>query len=310
MLDRFQAPSASKAVKALAVASKAAGTPGPGAWAFYLGGPGHNGGHGSTYTNALLDDLVKRGVELLPIYVGKQGGLSRARGEKDANDAMKLARSFGRRNTMIATDIERHTSDENPKAAVQYVNGWTETLHAAGMRAMVYGSFNLAADLAEHGSPQPDAVWVARFVANKPESGHNPHRIKGVPDKAFRNAGQRAWQYGGAIGKVACIVEGINVDVSVVDSEIFGGHPAPAPKKVVAKAAAAKKAAPGSPGGQRTHVVRPKDTLGQIAVDFHVPVETLFTANRKVIEAEAKARGLPDSGHGHFIFPGTTLVIP
>ncbi len=308
MLDRFQAPSASKAVKALAVASKAAGTAGPGAWAFYLGGPGHNGGKGSTYTNQLLDDLTKRNVRLLPIYVGKQGGLSRTRGVKDAKDAMKLARSFGNRNKVIVTDIERHTSDADPQAAVQYVNGWTETLHSSGLLAMVYGSFNLAADLAKHGQPQPDAVWVARFKATKPEPGHDPHQIPGVPKKAFARAGQRAWQYGGAIDNVLCIVEKINVDVSSIDAEIFGAEASAASGKVVS--ATKKKTSPPVPPAHRHHVIQKNDTLSQIAVDFGVPLAALFNANAKLLDAQARAHGHPDSNHGGLIFPGVTIAIP
>ncbi|MEP7055786.1 MAG: glycoside hydrolase domain-containing protein [Actinomycetota bacterium] len=229
MLDRGQAPPADKGLRAIAAACVAAGTPAPGAWAFYLGGRGHNGGHGTTYTNELLDVLAARGVRLLPIYVGAQHSLSRDRGIADAKDAMRLNTEFLNRNDIIVADIEKHTSDSDPDAAVQYVNGWTVTLHDAHMRSMVYGSFNLAADLGARANPKPDAVWVARFRAHAPKPGFDPHKIPGVPADAFSRAGQRAWQYGAAfkdkpdaLAETPCNIEGLNVDVSAIDAEIFG----------------------------------------------------------------------------------------
>ena len=80
MIDVSTAPTHDKAMKALAAATAAAGTTAPGAWAFYLGGPAHNRGRGSTYTNDLLDQLEASGVVLLPIFVGRQRDLSHDRG--------------------------------------------------------------------------------------------------------------------------------------------------------------------------------------------------------------------------------------
>ena len=317
MLDRSQAPTVPKARKALEIASKAAKTPLPGAWAFYLGGPAHNKGKGSTYTNDVLDGMAGHGILLLPIFVGIQGNLSHARGVSDAKAAMKLNKTFRSRNDMLVADIERHTSDADPQAAVRYVEGWTETLHAAGLRSMAYGSFNLAIDLGKSASPQPDAIWVARFVATKPEPGHDPHVIKGVPDSSFKKRGRRAHQYGGAAGNVACTVNGLNVDVSIVDSEIFGaagGHAAAPPTGLPPKKGAKAVTPPAPPvvGGPRpkTVTIKPGDTLTQLAARVGVSVASLLNTNRAILDAAAQAHGHPDCDKGNLIFPGVVITVP
>jgi hypothetical protein len=315
MLDRAQAPSADKGVKALTAASRAAGTPTIGAWAFYLGGKGHNKGRGSTYTNALLDALEGHSVRLLPIYVGEQGKLSRARGVSDANDAMSLNREFGNRNNMIVTDIERHTSDENPSAAVEYVNAWTQTLHAAGFRSMVYGSFNLAEDLGKRGQPKPDGIWVSRFRTHAAKPGFDPHRIPGVNDGAFDGAGQRAWQYGAKFAdkkgqpEIDCVIEGINVDVSVIDADVFGD--APGDSVIAAHAVQPARVTEDKPAtGPRRHTIAPKENLSVLEKRFGLPQGSLFKANKEAIEAAARAHGKPNSRNGHDVFPGTVITIP
>src|SRR3954447_9797157 len=325
MIDVSTAPTHDKAMKALAAATSAAGTTAPGAWAFYLGGPAHNRGRGSTYSNELLDQLEASGVVLLPIFVGRQRDLSHDRGVADVAAALVLHKQFRSRNTMIVADIERGTSDRDPMAAVRYVEGWTEALHAKGLLAMAYGSHNLAADLAAHASPAPDAIWVARYRSHEADSRHQPHDIPGVPNNSF--VGRRAWQYGGAFRdhptdkkETLARAAGLVCDISSVHAAVFDGakatkNPATkkttkAPTKTTTKTAkgAGKPATPKAPHG--LHVIVPGDTLFGLEDHFGLAHGRLFEVNRAVLDAAARKHGHQDSGKGHFIFPGTRLVVP
>lgn len=61
------------------------------------------------------------------------------------------------------------------------------------------------------------------------------------------------------------------------------------------------------PPAQRTYTVKSGDTLigiaGRLGIDWH----TLFSNNWALIENTAKQHGFPDSGGGHWIFPGEVL---
>lgn len=55
------------------------------------------------------------------------------------------------------------------------------------------------------------------------------------------------------------------------------------------------------------------DTLWRIAKQFYgrgISYERIYTANKELIEQTAKERGKENSSNGHWIFPGTTLIIP
>lgn len=55
------------------------------------------------------------------------------------------------------------------------------------------------------------------------------------------------------------------------------------------------------------------DTLFKIAQQFYgrgVEYESIYEANKEIIESTAKARGKKDSSNGHWIFAGTVLTIP
>lgn len=76
---------------------------------------------------------------------------------------------------------------------------------------------------------------------------------------------------------------------------------------VLPKPAAPKPAA--SPGTRR-YVVRSGDTLSEIGQRFGVPWRRIYTRNALVIEAAARRHGRLSSDGGHWIYPGTALVIP
>lgn len=67
---------------------------------------------------------------------------------------------------------------------------------------------------------------------------------------------------------------------------------------------------PKPPTGGKSYTVRSGDTLFGIAASHGVSEPTLYNANKTVIENAAHAHHLNSSENGHWIFPGTVLVIP
>ena len=66
-------------------------------------------------------------------------------------------------------------------------------------------------------------------------------------------------------------------------------------------------------GAGSSYTVAYGDTLWKIAARFYgrgTEYERIYEANRAVIEETAMGRGKKDSSHGHWLFPGTVLVIP
>lgn len=59
-----------------------------------------------------------------------------------------------------------------------------------------------------------------------------------------------------------------------------------------------------------TYPIVSGDTLSAIGQRFGVPWQSIYQANKSVIEARAQQQGLSSSNGGHWIFPGTTLMIP
>lgn len=77
-------------------------------------------------------------------------------------------------------------------------------------------------------------------------------------------------------------------------------------------AAAPAPAAPAAPQ-QETWVVDPGDTLWAIALKHYGNANRwseIYQVNQGVIEATARSRGYSSSDNGHWIFPGTVLVLP
>ncbi|MBQ9699485.1 MAG: LysM peptidoglycan-binding domain-containing protein [Lachnospiraceae bacterium] len=66
-----------------------------------------------------------------------------------------------------------------------------------------------------------------------------------------------------------------------------------------------------SSGGK--YIVKRGDNLWMLAKQFYgsgTKQTVIYEANKEVIEATAKAHGFSSSQNGHWIFPGTELVIP
>jgi peptidoglycan hydrolase-like protein with peptidoglycan-binding domain len=127
---------------------------------------------------------VKRGWRVLPLYVGPQASCSGyadkmspdltvagQQGRAQADAAVDIARGLGI--TMGATlyyDLEDYDigPDDCRRAALSFLSGWTEGLHAAGYDSGVYSNIAAAitsldyADLASPGSyTMPDDIWFA-----------------------------------------------------------------------------------------------------------------------------------------------------
>lgn len=62
-----------------------------------------------------------------------------------------------------------------------------------------------------------------------------------------------------------------------------------------------------APSGSSTYTVKSGDTLTSIAAKLHTTVSHLYSVNRDVIEAAARAHGKTSSDGGHWIYPGTEL---
>lgn len=79
-------------------------------------------------------------------------------------------------------------------------------------------------------------------------------------------------------------------------------------KKTVTRPAAA------APSNKGSYPVKSGDNLWKIARKFYGGSGTtwtkIYSANKSVIESTAKKHGFANSDNGHWIFPGTVLVIP
>lgn len=88
--------------------------------------------------------------------------------------------------------------------------------------------------------------------------------------------------------------------------------PSPAPRPSVPARTVTMPApkAPASPAPARTHVVASGDTLWALAIRYGTTSGRIYSANASTIEAAARLHGRSSSDAGHWIYPGTRLVIP
>lgn len=321
MLDRAQAPTLAQAQAALAeIGGKA--------WAYYLGGAGHFKDR-TSYTPRLIGLYHKAGIQTLPIYAGAQSRFSRNRGLTDAKDAASRARNFGDTKSPIMCDIERAPFDRNPAAAVEYARGWCFGIHAAGMRAGVYGPFQLMVELTKRADPRdmPDVLWPARWISDPGELPakstwpKDARGVKGIPAEKLANAGNRAWQF---VGDVVLPHSRINVDISVIDLDCFTKSsvsvpaprpaPTPAPKPAPVKSTTTTRSgtatATATATKVRTVTIKSGDTLFALETKHGVPHGSLFKANAAVLDAAARKHGHANSRNGGLIFPGTVVKLP
>lgn len=282
------------------------------AWGFYLGGAGHFKDH-THYTPDSLAMLRDLGLTLVPIYAGAQSGLSHARGVADAKKAIARHEQMGAHGDLVFADVERSASEGREVQAAQYLSGFAEVLHEAGLRAGLYGAFFLPAAVAQHADEHPDVAWLARYLSLKPRENESreiadsparmrarypadPRDIKDVDRRHFGRQGQRGWQFWGDVR-----IKGVNIDVSVVDAAMLKR---PKKKTPVEPTPPAPKP---TPGGAHTITVSGGDTLSALEKKHGLKAGTLFRLNQAALDAEARRRGFPDSRNGGLIFAGEVL---
>lgn len=101
----------------------------------------------------------------------------------------------------------------------------------------------------------------------------------------------------------------------VRDLEIHTTKESKAGKKKKTKSRSKKKKNSSGSGGSgsgsgNTYTVKSGDTLYRIAKNKGTTWQKIYNKNKAVIEKAAKKHGRKNSDHGHWIWPGTKLVIP
>ncbi len=208
-LDRGAAPPAAKAKQML---DKIGGR----WWNVYIGGPSSLA---SGWTPELVKEYARHGIDRFMItYAGQQAGgtLTRTQAQKDARQALELARRFGYSGDFpLCLDIEMVTFNRAPTKTVEYVRAWCAAVRKAGARPGVYANPTPLEAMAK-GKVDADFVWIASWVSHGP-AAHDPHAATSMPATLWSKPGQRAWQYAGEFNGVPCEVLGLNVDINVAD---------------------------------------------------------------------------------------------
>jgi hypothetical protein len=227
-LDRATAPDAAKAK---AMLDEIGGL----FWNVYIGGPRRSKAAAS-WSPDVVETYKGKGINrFLVTYVGRQvlpqhdppiddrRLLTSAQGERDGEEACKLAAQFGfGAGTPICLDVERSTFDATNKGALDYACGWCKAVRAKGFRPGLYANRDPVKAIAGRDSG-PDWVWVCSFVRHDVNPDADPHRIPKLSDDVFGEPGQRAWQYGASFEGEAATVGGLNVDIDAADSECLAG---------------------------------------------------------------------------------------
>jgi hypothetical protein len=215
-LDKDQAP---PAAKAKAMLEEIQGT----WWNVYIGGPGRTGA-GMSWTPKVVREYVAHGItRFLLTYVGRQTkqvqDLTTSNGRHDGDEACQIAKQFGfGAGAPICLDVEGKTFDASPQGSLDYACGWCEAVRARGLRPGVYSNPRALIPLADRPNG-PDWVWVAAFITTKFDPTVDPHDNPKLPGQLFSKVGQRAWQYGGKIHEKPALVGGVEVDISIADSD-------------------------------------------------------------------------------------------
>lgn len=170
----------------------------------------------------------------------------------------------------------------------------------------------------------PEVPAVPSQPMNVVVTGKNNHMatfawtpVIGAAGYRIRDAGQGVWH---PTSIPVAVYKGLRGGTSY-NFEIVAyndnGNSTPATISVTTDAAPTSTAptpqSPQAPAQQRRYTIVAGDTLWGIALRHYGNAarwNEIFQANRGVIEERARAAGRANSAGGHWIFPGTVLVIP
>jgi Domain of unknown function (DUF1906) len=182
--------------------------------ATYLGGMNWACSYGN-FTASWVRTVAAEGWRFMPLWVGQQApcttvpyvatinpSQATAEGEAQARSAVAAARAFGYgQGTPIYFDMEAYNTSDSAcsRAVLNFLGGWTRTLHADGYASGVYSSArsgirDLAGQYGNSGYPRPDDIWIADWNSEPVLTD------SAVPNADWANH-QRLHQYAGPHGE-------------------------------------------------------------------------------------------------------------
>jgi hypothetical protein len=248
--DACTAPSVATMTAWLASPYRVAGT--------YLGGDNWACGYGN-FNRSWVSQVATEGWRFIPIWVGPQAPCSTipgatlinpaqatAEGEAQAASATATAASFGYgAGTPLYFDMEGYDSSSTSckQGVLDFLDGWTQGLHAAGYTSGVYSSAasgiaDLASQYGQPGYDSPDDIWIADWTGDPVLTDpYLPNRDWPGHQRLHQYYGGHNETWGGA---------SVDVDNDVIDGAVAAlSHTTAPPDAFVASLPDAVNVAPG-----------------------------------------------------------------
>jgi Rv2525c-like, glycoside hydrolase-like domain len=254
----------------------------------YLGGDNWACAYGN-FTTSWVSQVAAEGWRFVPIWVGPQAPCSTipgavlidpsqaaAEGEAQAASAVSTAASFGYgTGTPVYFDMEGYNTSVSgcSQAVLNFLQGWTQGLHAAGYTSGVYSSAasgiaDLASQYGQSGYTAPDDIWIADWTGDPVLSDpYVPSGDWSMHQRLHQYYGGHNETWGGAT---------VNVDDDVADGAVAGlkSAPSPSPARVLGHPDAV--AVP--PGGHATaNLVFSRTGSGSSTVQWQVQAPSGLT---------------------------------
>lgn len=209
-----------------------------------------------------------------------------------------------------------------------------ETIHAGyGVKCQSFDIISRGTIKVPKGTEVPEISWEGEFF------GPSKKELAGVDTEKWKEPNScvkilRNWMNNKT--ELTLIISGtwINMDVKITsfkpvphgghgdisysitfekvrDLKIYNTKESKTGRKKKTKSRPKKKSSStGTGGSSGTYTVKSGDTLYRIAGKKGTTWQKLYNKNKDVIEKTAKRRGKKNSDHGHWIWPGTRLIIP